>query len=220
VTQHHDKLAGKQATLNAQLVELHRRKALLEMERVATIDFSNTMTSLLASKQASIFVPTGGRGSPHVQIIKKKSNSFRWMEEAQKALDDHKTLISVPLILASLELGETLLLYVATTPPSHQCYPGSGAGRDRARLHGTKASVQKLLYIVLITKHKLLHHFESHLIRVVTSFGVGEIVGNHLTMGRIAKWALQLMGLDITYVSQMVIKSQALANFVAEWTET
>jgi hypothetical protein len=72
VTQHHDKLAGKQATLNAQLVELHRRKALLEMERVATIDFSNTTTSLLASKQASIFVPTGGRGSPHVQIIKKK----------------------------------------------------------------------------------------------------------------------------------------------------
>jgi hypothetical protein len=50
------------------------------------------------------------------KLLKKKSNSFRWMEEAQKALDDHKTLISVPLILASPELGETLLLYVTTTP--------------------------------------------------------------------------------------------------------
>jgi hypothetical protein len=34
------------------------------------------------------------------------------------------------------------------------------------------------------------------------------------------KWALKLMGLDITYVPQIVIKSQALEDFVAEWTET
>jgi hypothetical protein len=54
---------------------------------------------------------------------------------------------------------------------------------------------------------------------VVTSFGLGKIVGNHLAKGGITKWALELMGLNITYVSQMVIKSQALADFVAEWTK-
>jgi hypothetical protein len=56
-------------------------------------------------------------------------------------------------------------------------------------------------------KCKLLHYFESHPISVVTSFGLGEIVGNHLTTGRITKWALKLMGLDITYVLQTVIRS-------------
>jgi hypothetical protein len=65
--------------------------------------------------------------------------------------------------------------------------------------------VQKLLYDVLITKHKLFHYFESHPISVVNSFELGEIVGNRLTTGRIAKWALELMGLDITYVPQMMI---------------
>jgi hypothetical protein len=55
---------------------------------------------------------------------------------------------------------------------------------------------------------------------VLTSFGLREIGGNHLSSGRIAKWALELMGLDITDVPQMVIKSQGLADFVAEWTET
>jgi hypothetical protein len=43
----------------------------------------------------------------------KKSDSFCWMEEAQKALDELKALITQPLVLASPESGETLLLYVA-----------------------------------------------------------------------------------------------------------
>jgi hypothetical protein len=77
-----------------------------------------------------------------------------------------------------------------------------------------------LLYAILITKRKLLHYFESHLICVVTSFGLKEVVGNHLATGRIAKWALKLIGLSITYMPQTAIKSQALADFVTKWTET
>jgi ribonuclease HI len=61
-----------------------------------------------------------------------------------------------------------------------------------------------------------LHYIESHPICVVTSFGLGEIIRNRLAIGRITKWALELMGLDIAYVPQMVIKSKALANFAAE----
>jgi hypothetical protein len=37
------------------------------------------------------------------------------MDETQKALDDLKALIPKPPVLASPELGETLLLYVAAT---------------------------------------------------------------------------------------------------------
>jgi hypothetical protein len=44
---------------------------------------------------------------------------------------------------------------------------------------------------------------------VVTSFGLREIIKNQLAMGRIAKWALELMGLDVAYVPQTAINSQA-----------
>ena len=33
------------------------------------------------------------------------------------------------------------------------------------------------------------------------------------------KWALKLMGQGISYAPQTAIKSQVLANFIAEWTE-
>ena len=38
-------------------------------------------------------------------------------------------------------------------------------------------------------------------------------------MGRIAKWAIELLLFDITYKARRAIKSQVLADFVAEWTE-
>jgi hypothetical protein len=80
--------------------------------------------------------------------------------------------------------------------------------------------LQKLLYVIVIVKHKILHYFESHLVHVVTSHWLGDIIGNCLTMEWIAMWALELMGLYIAYVPQMAIKSQTLADFMVEWMET
>jgi dsDNA-binding SOS-regulon protein len=56
----------------------------------------------------------GEHGLPLYKLL-KMSDSFRSMNEMQKALDDLKALISKPPILASLEPDETLVLYVAST---------------------------------------------------------------------------------------------------------
>jgi hypothetical protein len=48
------------------------------------------------------------------------------MEEAQKALDELKTLITKPSVRASPELGETLLLYVMEITQVISASPGSG----------------------------------------------------------------------------------------------
>ena len=66
---------------------------------------------------------------------------------------------------------------------------------------------------------KLLHYFTNHEVMVVTSYPLGDIVRNHDTAGRISKWALELMGHDIRYIPCTAIKSQALVDFVAKWTE-
>ena len=38
--------------------------------------------------------------------------------------------------------------------------------------------------------------------------------------GRVAKWAIQLAGHTILYEPRTTIKSQALADFLVDWTET
>ena len=80
--------------------------------------------------------------------------------------------------------------------------------------------IQKLVYVVVLARCKLRHYFESHPVTVVSSFPLGEIVHNREALGRIAKWAIELMGETLTFVPRKAIKSQVLADFVAEWTDT
>jgi ribonuclease HI len=66
----------------------------------------------------------------------------------------------------------------------------------------------------------LRHYFESHPVTVVSSFPLGEIIQCREALGRIAKWAVEIMGETISFAPRKAIKSQVLADFVAEWVDT
>jgi ribonuclease HI len=80
--------------------------------------------------------------------------------------------------------------------------------------------IQKLLYAVILTRRKLRHYFESHPVTVVSSFPLGEIIQCREASGRIAKWAVELMGETLSFAPRKAIKSQVLADFLAEWVDT
>jgi hypothetical protein len=73
---------------------------------------------------------------------------------------------------------------------------------------------------IVLARRKLWHYFEARPVTVVSSFPLGEIIRNPDAAGRIAKWYVELMGETLAYVPRKVIKSQILADFVAEWTDT
>jgi hypothetical protein len=90
-------------------------------------------------------------------------------------------------------------------------------------LSETKArysQIQKLLYAVVLTRLKLRHYFEAHPVTVVSSFPLGEIIRNPDAVGRIAMWSMELMGETLAYAPRKEIKSQILADFIVEWTDT
>jgi hypothetical protein len=79
--------------------------------------------------------------------------------------------------------------------------------------------VQKLLYAVLLTARKLRHYFDDQKVIVVTGFPIGDILHNKEAIGRVAKCVCELGALDIEFRPRTVIKTQALVDFVSEWTE-
>ena len=46
-----------------------------------------------------------------------------------------------------------------------------------------------------------------------------DIINNADATGRVAKWGIELAAFDIQYKPRTAIKSQVLADFVADWTE-
>ena len=78
---------------------------------------------------------------------------------------------------------------------------------------------QKIAYAVFMASRKLRHYFQECPITVASEVPLNDIINNRDATGRFAKWSIELLLFDITYKPRRAIKSQALADFVAEWTE-
>jgi hypothetical protein len=81
------------------------------------------------------------------------------------------------------------------------------------------SKMEKICYVVTMSSWKLRHYFEAHTIKVLTNRPLNDIFGNRESSRRISKWAMELSEYVIDFEKCSAIKSQALANFVAEWME-
>jgi ribonuclease HI len=175
------------------------------------------------------------RGLPLYRLL-RKTERFTWNPEAEEALGNLKVLLTSAPILVPPAAGEALLIYFAATtqvvsavivvnrreeghalPVQRPVYFTSEV------LSETKIrypQIQKLLYAVILMRRKLRHYFESHPVTVVSTFPLGEIIQCREASGRIAKWAVEILGETILFAPRKAIKSQVLADFVAEWVDT
>ena len=73
---------------------------------------------------------------------------------------------------------------------------------------------------MILARRKLQHYFLNHPITVVSSFPLGDIIQSREATRRIAKWSVELMSETLTYAPFKAINSQALVDFIAEWTDS
>jgi ribonuclease HI len=78
--------------------------------------------------------------------------------------------------------------------------------------------LEKVLYAVKMASRKLRHYFQAYHIIVPSSQPLKDIMRNREATGRIGKWAEELNEFTIDYMHRSSIQSQALADFIADWT--
>jgi ribonuclease HI len=172
----------------------------------------------------------GEKGLPFHKLL-KKVDKFQWTSEAQEALDALKKFLTTLPVLKPPHRAmpnqptEDLLLYISCTTHvvstalvverveeghaylvQHPVYFISEVLEPSKKKY---PQVQKLLYAVLLTARKLHHYFDDHKVIVVTRFPIGDILHNKEAIG----------AHDIEFRPRTAIKTQALVDFISEWTE-
>lgn len=87
-------------------------------------------------------------------------------------------------------------------------------------LHGAKVryiEMEKLAYALVMASRKIKHYFHAHKIIVPSQYPLGEVLREKEVTGRLSKWAAELSLFDLHFIARTAIKSQILADFMAEW---
>ena len=173
----------------------------------------------------------GEKALPLYRLL-RRTEHFEWTDAATAGLEEIKTLLASNPILAAPNVGEPMLLYISAT---HQVVSAMlvverEQGRHKFPLQKPVYYVstvltpckswyphyQKIAYAVFMASRKLRHYFQECSITVASELPLNDIINNYGVMGRIAMWAIELLPFDITYKTRRAIKSQVLADFVAE----
>jgi hypothetical protein len=139
----------------------------------------------------SRFISRLGEKALSLYRLLKKSEHFSWTLEAEEALARLKAMLSNSPILVPPTPGEPLLLYVAATTQVVSAVLVVERVEEgqtllvqrpvyfiREVLSETKVrypQIQKLMYAIVLTRHKLRHYFEGLPVTVVSSYPLGEI---------------------------------------------
>ncbi|XP_070022486.1 uncharacterized protein [Nicotiana sylvestris] len=130
----------------------------------------------------------------------KKQDQFEWTEECQQELKNLKTYLSNSSLLAKPKVGRDCLsiwMYTETRYPQ----------------------LEKLALALIMASRKLRPYVQCHLISVVTAYPLRNILHKHELSGILVKWAIELSEYDITYQPRTAIKSQVLADFLADFSQ-
>jgi hypothetical protein len=171
------------------------------------------------------------RSLPFFKVLRANS-VFQWGAEQQQAFENLKNYLEKAADMSKPSPKAELLLYIAATDTAVSAViVEERMEADTLRqfpiyyvseaLSGSKlfySEMEKMAYAVVMAKRKLRHYFQSHNISVPTAFSLRDMFENKESTGRIGKWATELAEHVINFVLCSAIKSQVLADFVADWT--
>ena len=153
---------------------------------------------------------------------------FKWSEECESALEELKIYLTTPPLLSKSLHGEVLLLYLAVSEHAVSAVLVREEGTKQLPIYYVSKALldaetrynylEKLALALMVAARKLRPFFQAHPVVVVTSFPIKLVLRKPEVSGRLGKWAVELGEYDVIYRPATSIKSQVLADFVAEFS--
>jgi ribonuclease HI len=171
------------------------------------------------------------RNLPFFEIL-KSAKVFQWGPAQQKVFEELKQYLIDLTTLTPPSPGASLLLYVAALHSAVSAAlvqekldsqikrqaPVYFVSEVLSLLKKNYSELEKVLYAVLMASRKLRHYFQAYRVIVPSSQPLKDIMRNREATRRIGKWAAELNEFTIDYVHRSSNQSQALADFIADWT--
>ncbi|KAL5840569.1 hypothetical protein ACOSQ4_013177 [Xanthoceras sorbifolium] len=160
--------------------------------------------------------------------ILRKSKSFDWNQASEDAFQNIKQYLIDPPLLSKPKEGETLLLYldvsekavsvVLVREEDGKQLPVYYISKTLLDAETRYTQLEKLALALITAVRKLRPYFQCHTISVLTTFPLKNVLYKPELSGRLVKWTVELSEHDISYQPRTAIKSQALADFIADFT--
>uniref|UniRef100_A0A2N9FIH6 Integrase catalytic domain-containing protein n=1 Tax=Fagus sylvatica TaxID=28930 RepID=A0A2N9FIH6_FAGSY len=175
------------------------------------------------------FIPGLAAVTSTFSPLLKKGASFHWSTECQEAFEKVQNIMTkLPTVCAPIS-GKPLRLYLASNSQAigaliaqendngveQPIYYVSRTLKDaESRYSGAERSCLALIY----ASQRLRHYFLAHKVQLMTkSHPIRSLLHRSVLSGRLAQWLLQLSQYEIIAETPTAIKSQAIADLLAQF---
>ena len=199
-------------------------QAILDVEPSKNIKEVQCLTGRIATLNRFVSKATD-KCLPFFKILKKV---FEWTDQCQKAFQDLKVYLTTAPLLSPFIPGEELYLYLAISPHAVSSAlireegkvqkPVYYTSRALRGVEGRYLLMEKLVFALITASRKLKHYLQAYVIVVMTDHPLKKSMNKLEAARQLIQWAIELGEFDVKYQSRNVIKAQALADFIAEFT--
>lgn len=167
------------------------------------------------------------KARPFYKLL-KKTEPFNWDDNCEAAFQNFKKDIATPLILTRPRPGSILLLYLLVAEEAVSSALIQEEGKTQKPVYFISCIlrdaekryqlIEKVALALVTSARRLRPYFQSHPIIVKTDHPIRQVLKKPELAGRMIAWSVELSEFDISFEPRGPVKSQALADFVADLT--